>query len=246
VDAGFLALILVGAVASGATASIAGFGIGSLLTPLIALRVGVPAAVVLVAVPHAVATTFRAWRLRHAIDWRVMRSFGIASAAGGILGALLYARLSSRALTLVLGLLLVATALMTLGDVAQRWHPRGAASLALGALSGGFGGVAGNQGGLRAAALLSFGLAPAAFVATSTAVGVLVDAARLPVYLLRGGTVLQAHWVAIVVATAGVVAGTLIGERVLLGLAPARFKRIIVVLIGALGLWLCWQALVVV
>jgi uncharacterized membrane protein YfcA len=243
VDAGFLALILIVAVASGATASIAGFGIGSLLTPLVAVRLGMPVAVLVVAIPHAVATTVRAWRLRGAVDWAVLRTFGIASAAGGIAGALLYTRLSSRTLTLVLGALLVVTAVMTLADVARRWHPGGRASLALGVLSGGFGGVAGNQGGLRAAALLAFGLTPAAFVATSTATGVLVDAARLPVYLLRGGTGLLAHWTVILAATAGVLAGTLLGERVLLRLDPARFKRIVALLIGALGLWLCWQAL---
>ena len=243
-SAPFLAAVLAVAVVSGATASLAGFGIGSLLTPLIALRVGVPTAVLVVAIPHAAATVFRAWRLRRAVDWGVMRTFGVASAAGGIVGALLYARLSSRALTLVLGVLLVATAVMTLADVARRWHPGGRASLALGALSGAFGGVAGNQGGLRAAALLSFGLAPAAFVATSTAVGVLVDAARLPIYVLRGSGALLALWIPIVVATAGVLIGTLVGERVLLGLSPARFKRIVASLIGALGLWLCWQALI--
>jgi uncharacterized membrane protein YfcA len=239
----FLAIVFVVAILSGATASLAGFGIGSLLTPLLALRIGVPAAVVAVAIPHAVATTFRAWRLRHAIDWQVMRTFGVASAAGGIAGALAHARMSSEVMTLVLGVLLVATAFMTLADVAPRMRPNRGASMALGALSGGFGGVAGNQGGLRAAALLSFSLAPAAFVATSTATGVLVDAARLPIYLLRGGDVVLTHWVPIAVATVGVVAGTLLGERVLLGLSPARFKQVLALLIGALGLWLCWQGL---
>jgi uncharacterized membrane protein YfcA len=238
----FLVVVFAVAVVSGATASIAGFGIGSLLTPLVALRVGVPAAVLVVAIPHAIATTVRAWRLRRSIDWSVMRSFGIASAVGGIAGALLYTRLSSASLTLVLGILLVVTAVMTLGDLARRWHPAGAGSLALGALSGGFGGVAGNQGGLRAAALLSFSLTPAVFVATSTAVGVMVDAARLPVYLLRGGAGIFAYSAPIVVATAGVLVGTIIGERVLLGLDAARFKRIVAFLIGALGVWLCAQS----
>lgn len=238
----FLAALFAVAVLSGATASIAGFGIGSLLTPFIATRIGVPAAVAVVAVPHAVATAFRGWRLRAAIDWRVMRSFGVASGIGGVAGALLYTRFSSRTLTLVLGLLLVTTAVMTLADVARRWHPGGAASQALGVLSGLFGGVAGNQGGLRAAALLSFALTPAAFVATSTAVGVIVDAARLPIYLLRAGSGLLALWQPIVVASAGVLVGTLVGERALLGLSPATFKRLLASLIGALGLWLCWQA----
>jgi uncharacterized membrane protein YfcA len=243
VSLAFLVILFGVAVLSGATASIAGFGIGSLLTPLVALRVGVPTAVLVVAIPHAIATTVRAWRLRRSIDWSVMRTFGIASAIGGIAGALLYSRLSSASLTLVLGVLLLATAIMTLGDVARRWHPGGTASLALGALSGGFGGVAGNQGGLRAAALLTFSLTPAAFVATSTAVGVMVDAARLPVYLLRGGSGILAYATPIVVATGGVLVGTIVGERVLLGLDPPRFKRIVAFLIGALGLWLCAQAI---
>ena len=242
-SAAFLTLVFVAAVASAATAAVAGFGIGSILTPLVALRLGVPLAVAVVAIPHAVATVLRAWRLRAAIDWRVMRTFGVASAAGGIAGALLYTRASSRGLTLVLGVLLVATAVMTLADVARRWHPSGAGAQLLGVLSGAFGGVAGNQGGLRAAALFAFGLAPATFVATSTAVGVLVDAARLPVYLLRGSAGLLAQWQPILIATAGVIVGTLVGERVLLGLEPARFKRIVAALIGALGLWLAWSAL---
>lgn len=241
--AAFLLVLLAVAVLGGVTASIAGFGIGSLLTPLVATRVGVPVAVVIVAVPHAVATVLRAWRLRAAIDWRVMRTFGVASALGGLLGALLYTRFSSAALTLALGVLLVATAMTTLTNLAERWHPDPRASQLLGALSGAFGGLAGNQGGIRAAALFAFALSPAAFVATSTAVGVAVDAARLPVYLLRSGTGILEHAMPIAVATIGVVAGTLLGERVLLGLSPQAFRRLVAVLIGALGIWLLARGL---
>ena len=66
------------------------------------------------------------------------------------------------------------------------WHPRGPIVAFLGLVSGFFGGVAGNQGGLRAAALSAFRLSPGAFVATATATGLLVDAARAPVYLWKG------------------------------------------------------------
>jgi len=234
----FLIALLVIAILSGATAAIAGFGIGSLLTPLLASSLGVPVAVAAVSVPHALATVVRAWRLRRAVDWRVMRGFGALSAAGGLLGALLYTRVSSRGLTIVLGILLVATSLAALSDWTRRWHPDGRASGALGFLSGLFGGMAGNQGGLRAAALLVYSLTPAAFVATSTMVGVVVDAARLPVYLWRAGEQLAALWILIGVASVGVLIGTLLGERILLGLSPARFRRIIGALIGLLGIWL--------
>jgi uncharacterized membrane protein YfcA len=234
----FLAVVFVAGILSGATAAIAGFGIGSVLTPLLAARLGVSLAVAAVSIPHAIATALRAWRLRRAISWPVVRSFGVLSAAGGLIGALLYARIGSRVLEITLGLLLLATALAALTDWTRKWKPRGVVAQSLGFLSGLFGGMAGNQGGLRAAALLTFSLTPAAFVATSTAVGLAIDAARMPIYVWRAGSSLLTVLAPIGVATAGVIIGTLFGERLLFGLSPERFRRVVGILIAALGLWL--------
>jgi len=238
----FLVVVFGAAVLAGATAAVAGFGIGSLLTPLLALELGTSTAVAAVAIPHAIATALRAWRLRADIDWTVLRRFGLVSAVGGLAGGLLYAQLGNRTLTAVLGLLLIATALAGVTGWTARRRPRGASVTALGLLSGFFGGVAGNQGGLRAAALLAFALSPAAFVATSTMTGLLVDAARTPIYLWRAGPALLDAGAVIGIATAGVVAGTLLGERVLLGLPAERFRRLVSLLIGLLGVALLVQA----
>jgi uncharacterized membrane protein YfcA len=234
----FLLAVLVTAVLSGGTATITGFGIGSLLTPVLATRLGMTAAVVAVAIPHALATAVRCWRLRRSIDWSVLRTFGVLSALGGLVGAFLYTQVSNRSLSLILGLLLIATALAGVTNWTKRVrvHPAGAA--ALGALSGLFGGVAGNQGGLRAAALMAFPLAPLAFVATSTATGLLVDAARLPVYLWRAGPTMLSLATPIAVACLGVLIGTLAGERILLGMTHDRFRSVVSILIGLLGAWL--------
>jgi hypothetical protein len=40
-----------------------------------------------------------------------------------------------------------------------------------------------------------------------------------------------------------VLVGTIVGERILLGLSPARFARIVGGAIGLLGLWLIYTAL---
>jgi len=58
-----------------------------------------------------------------------------------------------------------------------RWLPLG------GALSGFFGGLSGNQGALRSAFLLKIGLSKEAFVATGVVSAVIVDAARLVIYV---------------------------------------------------------------
>ena len=230
------------AVLSGATAAVVGFGIGSLLTPLLALRVGMPMAIAAIAVPHAAATAFRFWRLRGAVDWRVVRRFGLLSAAGGLAGALLYTRLGGRSLTLALAALLILTGTTGLTSLATRRSSSRAAGL-LGAASGFFGGLAGNQGGLRSAALLTFSLSPAAFVATATATGLLVDIARTPVYLWRAGPELIALWLPLALATVGVLGGTLLGERVLLGMSQERFRRVVSLAILALGVLLLVRAL---
>ena len=237
----FLVGVLIVAVLSGATASLAGFGIGSLLTPLFATRVGMTTAVAAVAIPHALATALRCWRLRANIDWNVVRSFGVLSAIGGIAGALLYTRFSNRTLTIVLAVLLIATAIAGLTSWMRRLAPNRVASGLLGVASGLFGGVAGNQGGLRAGALFAFDLSPAGFVATSTAVGLLVDAARMPVYVVRAGASLTPYALPIAIASAGVLVGTVAGERVLLGLGVERFRRLVAALIGLLGFWMLWR-----
>jgi uncharacterized membrane protein YfcA len=226
------------ALVSGATASVVGFGIGSLLTPLIATRYGMASAVALVAIPHAVATAMRCWRLRASIDTTVLRRFGLLSAAGGLAGALLYSKLGSSTLTQILGALLILTAIAQLTQFAKRWHPDGPLVGALGLTSGFFGGVAGNQGGLRAAALSAFALTPAAFVATSTATGLLVDIARTPVYAWRAGAALLDAWFPIAIASGGVLLGTIVGERILLGMSRDTYARVLAMAILALGIWL--------
>lgn len=234
----FSLVLLLVAILSGATASVVGFGIGSLLTPLLAARFGTSVAVAAVTLPHALATAVRCWRLRASIDRRVLTSFGLLSAAGALAGALLYTRLGPTTLTGILGGLLLLTAFAQLTGWSRRWQPRGPLVALFGLLSGFFGGVAGNQGGLRAAALTAFGLAPATFVATATATGLLVDLARTPVYLWTTGRALLPLALPIGLATVGVLIGTLLGERLLLGLPPRRFGQVVGVAIGALGIWL--------
>ncbi len=221
----------------GITASLSGFGIGSLMTPALATRYSVADAILAVSIPHAIATAVRCWRLRRSIDWTVLKGFGMASAIGGIVGALLFLR-SETELETILGVLLIATGLGGVTGWNRRIQPGRLGSAMLGAASGFFGGMAGNQGGLRAAALTTGRLSPAAFVATSTAVGLMVDAARLPIYLAGAGADLRSLALPIAIGTAGVLIGTLAGERILMRLSAERFRQIVSALIIVLGVWL--------
>jgi uncharacterized membrane protein YfcA len=233
----FALLVMIVAVIAGSTASLVGFGIGSLLTPVLAPRLGTDLAIAAVALPHLAGSLLRGWRLRASIDRSVLARFGLLSAAGGLVGAFAFARLAPSVLPRVLGLVLVLTATAGLTKWSERWHPRGALAWVLGALSGFFGGVVGNQGGLRVAGISVFGLAPVPFVATSTAIGVLVDLVRTPIYLVRSGGDLLEIGPLVVVGIIGVLLGTILGERLLFGLSRERFRIVISLAIGVLGLW---------
>jgi uncharacterized membrane protein YfcA len=79
----FEVLVVAVSVVAGAIAAVTGFGIGSLLTPLLALQVDTRLAVAAISVPHVIGTAVRLWLLQGGIDRKVLWSFGIMSAAGG-------------------------------------------------------------------------------------------------------------------------------------------------------------------
>jgi uncharacterized membrane protein YfcA len=231
----FGTVTLLTAAAAGSIASVTGFGIGSLLTPLASSWFSMPLAVAVVSIPHAVGTALRLWQLRTPPDTRVLRSFGITSAAGGLLGALLQSVAGSRPLMLLLGMLLLFTAVSELAGWNRRMRFSGWRAWAAGALSGTLGGLVGNQGGIRAAALLGFDLPRDTFVATATAIALMVDAARMPLYVWTQGDMLRAHLLWIAIATGGVVAGTFTGGRILARVPEPYFRVIVGLVIGALG-----------
>jgi uncharacterized membrane protein YfcA len=235
VDA-FAVIATVAAVIAGAIASISGFGIGSVLTPVLSSQFDVRLAIALVSLPHLAGTFVRFLLVRTHIDRDVLLGFGAASAIGGLVGAALQIVVQSSALAIIFGLLLVFAGIGSLTGFAQRMRFSGRrAALVGGALSGLLGGLVGNQGGIRAAALLGFDVEREAFVATATAVALIVDGARIPVYLATQGPDLAPHWPLIATLAVGAVVGTLLGGWTLRRLSEAAFRRVVGALLLLLG-----------
>jgi uncharacterized membrane protein YfcA len=231
------ALAFAGVIA-GSIASVAGFGIGSVLTPIFAARFGIRLAVAATSIPHVIGTSVRFWLLRGHVDRRTFLSFGMTSAAGGLLGALLHESASNRALSIVFGSLLLLVAGSELTGFMKRVRFGRRAAWIAGAASGMFGGLVGNQGGIRSAALLAFDLDKTRFVETATAIGLIVDAARMPVYFLTEGADLIRIAPLVALSVIAVVIGTLIGSRVLRNVPDRQFRTVVAVLLLALGTWM--------
>lgn len=224
------------ALLSGAIAYVSGFGIGSLLTPLFALRLDVQLAVAAVSIPHFIATIWRFLMLRKQVNKEVFWHFGVTSALGGLAGALLHNVVNNPTLVIVFSCLLIFAGSTGVTGISSRMRFGPKSAWIAGLSSGVFGGLVGNQGGIRSAAMLGFDLSKGQFVATATAIGVIVDIARMPVYFATRLNDLLATWQYIAAAVVGVIVGTLSGKILLSKIPEVLFKRTVSGLILLLGL----------
>lgn len=93
----------------------------------------------------------------------------------------------------------------------------------------------GNQGGIRSAAMLGLQVEGPAFVATATAIALAVDVARMPIYFVVEWQRIVSAWTVLLVAIAGVLIGTLAGERVLRRIPKKLFRRVVSAILIAIG-----------
>jgi len=238
-----IAALVAASLAAGAVASVTGFGIGSILTPTLSLWIDGRIAVALVAVPHLIGTAVRFAMVSGQVDRGVLWRFGVASAAGGLIGALLQSAVGGDRLMIVLAILLLFVAISEFSGLASRMRFTGLTAWIAGVLSGLLGGLVGNQGGIRSGALLGFGLSRDALVATATAIALFVDGARLPVYVATAGSDMWAYRQEAAIATAGVLAGTIAGARALRSIPEPVFRKLVAVILAVLGVSLILRPL---
>ena len=225
-------LIAIAAFFAGAVSAVAGFGIGSILTPLLGLTIGVKLAVAGAAIPHFIGNALRLWTLRDRVDRQVLKTFGVMSGAGALAGALLHAIAATQALKAVFAIVLIIVGAFGVTGWSDhlRFGRRGA--WMAGGISGLLGGLVGNQGGIRAAAMLALDVRKEVFVATAVAIA----GARLPVYAFSTGRELLTVWPMIAGASLAVIFGTFLGRK-LLGRVPENvFRRLVAALLIALGI----------
>jgi len=123
-------------------------------------------------------------------------------------------------------------------EISERLRFGKLAAAAAGLASGFFGGLVGEQGGIRSVALLNFDVEKEAFIATATATGLIVDAVRMPAYFLTQPSQINEFLFLIALTSIPVVLGTLAGNVVLKRIPEASFKQIVSFLILVLGIFL--------
>ncbi|MBK6753055.1 MAG: sulfite exporter TauE/SafE family protein [Flavobacteriales bacterium] len=189
------ALLLLAAFGASLLTFVSGFGLGTLLLPAFALFVPLPVAVTLTAVVHVLNNLFKFSLLRQHVHRPTVFRFGLPAIGGALLGAWLLVRLGKLEplyygvyhpvgpLQVTIALLMVLFAFLELSPAMRNYRFPAHVQTLGGLVSGFFGGLSGHQGALRSMFLVHGGLSKEGYVATGTAIALLVDFTRIPFYL---------------------------------------------------------------
>ena len=232
-----------------------GFGLGTLLMPVVAVFFPLELAIAMTAIVHLANNLFKIGLLGRQANKSVVLHFGLPAVVAAFFGAALLNWLSGinpvyeyevlgrllqiTIVKLVVGLLILAFVLLELSSwfahvaVERRWLPLG------GAISGFFGGLSGHQGAFRSMFLLKTGLDKEAFIATGVVLAVMVDVSRMIVYGL-GLTAADAsiNWPLVASASMAAFAGAYLSARLLRKVTIKAIQRVVslLLIIVALGL----------
>lgn len=230
-----------------------GFGLGTLLTPVLMIFFPVELAIALTGVVHFFNNVFKIILVGRNANRSVVLRFGIPAVVAAFAGAwvllnipdaspLFSYQLGGRTwevypVKFLISILLLIFALMDLIPFMQRLE-FGQDKLPIGGfLSGFFGGLSGNQGALRAAFLIRAGLSKEAFIGTAVVVSTFVDFTRLSVYstrILKSGLVENIPIV--VCATLSAIAGAFLGNKLLKKITLKSLQTIVAIMLILLSI----------
>ena len=115
-DPTILVIVSLGTLVVAALTVPAGFGLSTMLTPLVLLLMGPHEAVAVVAIIHGAHNGWKLVLLKDNLDIDAVKRYGIWLVVGAILGALLQSSVPQNPLLLIIGIFLIILPLLTISE----------------------------------------------------------------------------------------------------------------------------------
>lgn len=209
-----------------------GFGLGTILTPVMVLFFPVEIAIAMTGIVHLLNNFFKIGLTWRNINRAVAVRFALTAIPGAFIGAEALQSLASAeplwtyslgeqvlkvtAIKLTIAVLMAAFALLEVIPSMKEVRFGGNKIFAGGFVSGFFGGLSGNQGALRSMFLIRAGMTKESFIATGIVIACAVDVTRLSVYYTRFSDIdLAANATLLTIAVLSAFAGAFAGSRLL-------------------------------
>lgn len=232
-----------------------GFGLGTILTPVMIIFFPAPEAIALTGIVHLLNNMFKLILVGKQTDKHVAVKFGIPALVGSFIGAYVLIYFSEnlfhyeyemlgKTMEITFIKLMVATMmiLFALFEILPWLKSLQFSSkyMSLGGfISGFFGGLSGNQGALRSAFLLRYGLSKEIYIATGVVIACIIDVTRLSIYFSTSSS--YDYWendVLLLLAVLSAFAGAFLGNKLLKKVTLAFVQTLASIMIITLALLL--------
>lgn len=166
--------------------TIAGFGSSAIMTPMVALFLPLPIALLFVAIIHFFNDLWEMILFKHAVRWKVLLIFGIPSVIFSIIGAQITLSFNQVLIMRFFGIFLILYVLVIHFDPKLKLPKNTVSAGVGGGLSGLTSGLFGAGGPIRAIFLAAFKLPKEVYLFTSGAIAMLIDTSRIIAYINGG------------------------------------------------------------
>lgn len=232
-----------------------GFGLGTILTPVMVFFFPVEVAIALTGVVHFTNNLFKLYLVKENISRPVLTRFGIPAILASFAGALLLTTITGMPVlftysisgksfevlpvNLVIAILLIVFAVLDLIPKFKKLQFGNDKMIYGGLLSGFFGGLTGIQGALRSAFLIKAGLSKEAYIATGVAIACVIDVSRLSVYSTRFVEAdLTGNLPLLIPAVLSAMTGALLGKKLLKKVTLDAVHYIVATMLIVIGILL--------
>ncbi len=225
-----------------------GFGLGTLLTPFLVLFFPAEIAIALTGIVHLLNNLFKIGLVGKKINWEIGLKFGIPAIIGAFIGALILHQLSDSTsiysyqfysktndvtfIKITIAVLMIGFSLFELVPRLKNLEFEKDKMYIGGIISGFFGGLSGNQGALRSAFLIRFGLSKEVYIATGVLIACCIDITRLSVYFENlSYHSLKENSTLLIITTLAAFMGAFIGNKLLKKVTLIFIQRTVAILI---------------
>lgn len=221
----------------------AGFGLSTMLTPVVLLVLDPHEAVAVVAIVHGAHNCAKYFSLKEHVEFEAIKHYGIWLVVGAILGAVLQTQVPQKPLLLVIGIFLIILPMLTLSENWSGYKIPEANDRIGGFGSGFMGGLSGHQGALRAMFLSRRLTNKMSFAATASVLALCVDLTRIPIYLYFRPEEIIEHTELTGLLVLSALIGVRVGKKWLVRWKSNTIRNGIMVGIVASGIFYFYQAL---
>lgn len=216
--------------------TLAGFGISTIMVPILLIIFPLPQTLLLVGIIHWFNDIWKIILFREGIRWKLFLAFGLPGILTSFIGSSLSLKISREILSRALGVFLIAYVLFIIFNRTFKLSQKLSVAVSSGALTGFFAGIFGIGGEINAVALSAFNLEKAVYVATAGAISFMIDSTRIATYI-RGGIGLEPPLLSgfLIFVPASLI-GAMLGKRGIEKIPQEKFRNFVAVFIFLLGL----------